>query len=545
MEDLQPRDLERIQSLKKEGEEDPFETNVTAALAVSEILHTALGPSSKDKMLVNDEETVITDSGGTILQTMELVHPAAKMMAQLGTTQREHYGDGTTSSVILGGELLRKALELYQAGLHPTIIVSGYQKALGKSLEFLDKVATGMEQKHLDRVGLGMLEGKVAGDYARHLVEVAHAAVNLVRGEKERIYINYRPGGNINQSEAFDGVYIDLGKRAHPSMPRSVKNARILLINTEFDLTEAKNSKVEINSPQKYREFVEYKKKVLKAATSMVARSGANVVLCSKNIASEAMFFLAQEGILGVRDVEKEVMQHLSEATGARVVGNVKEVTPETLGYAGYVEESKIGREEIMYIKKPQYPNRVASVLIRAGSENLALELVRKMEDIVEVLSRVAGEKKMLPGGGAVEVELAERLRLYSRKVGSREQIAVEAFASALEEIPRLLAKSVGLNPIDVLASIKRGHYAGFTGVGFNVLERKVQDNLEKGIFDSYAVKKNALVGATETANSIIRIDDVIVQGNGEVKEQVSPQPPQQQPSPEKFDLRQAFKDLR
>ncbi len=545
---MQPKDVQVLKDMEREVGKDAVRTNIYAALAVSETLKSSLGPRGMDKMLITKDEIVITDSGATILKLMNLVHPAAKLMATLGKTQGEQFGDGSTTAVVIAGELLKKALELMEAGLHANTIIAGYRMALKKSLEFLDSIALSLEQRDLDRVGLAMLRGKIPEKDAWHLIEVANAAVNLVRGEKERIYVNYRPGGSIRDTYVFDGVYIDLGKRVHPSMPRSVKNAKILLIDREFDLIKIPNSKAEISSTRDYRRFLEYKKRVMKKAVDIIASSGANVVLCSQNIAEEAMYFLARAGILGVRDVEKDVLKHTAEATGAKVVVNVREVKPEVLGYAGYIEESKIGLEEIMYIRKPKYPNRVASILIRAGSENLALELVRKMKDLIEVLCRVAKDRKILPGGGATEVEVAERLKMYARRVPSREQLAIKAYAEALEEIPKALAKNSGMKPVDVLASIRRGHYAGFINVGFNAITRKVQDNLEQRIFDSYPVKRNAFISATEVATTILKIDDVFVKRDGAKKKKKAKPAPKVEPpvTPEgKFDLRYAFKGLR
>ncbi len=548
---MMSRDIEEITKNKREIGKNALKTNITAALAVSESLKSTLGPRGMDKMLVTDGETVVTDSGSTILELMDLVHPAAKMMAELGKTQGKEFGDGTTTSVIIAGELLKRALELVDMGIHQGIISSGYKTALSKSLEFLDSIAMELEQKDIDSIALTMLRGKITEADIRFVSTLANAAVNLVRGDKDRIYINYRSGGGIKNSNVFDGVYIDLGKRVHPSMPRKVKNARILLIDREFDLVKPKHTKLDINSVQSLNEVVEYKKKVMRAAVGVIARSGANVVLCSKNIAEEAMFFMAKAGILGVRDVEKKVMQHIAEATGARVLINVNEVLPDVLGYAGYVEESKIGNEEIMYIKKPKYPNRVASIFIRAGNETLAIELVRKVKELVEVLCRVAYDKKILPGGGATELELAERLRIFSRRVPGKEQLAIKAFAEALEEIPKILAKNAGINPIDILAGIRRGHYAGFINVGFNAVTRKVGDTVEHHIFDSYAVKRNAIISATEVASSIVRVDDVFMNKDSKVVMKQKPEPePQQIVEPPitpqgKFDLKYALKGLR
>lgn len=545
---MMSRDIEEITKNKREIGRNALKTNITAALAVSESLKSTFGPQGMDKMLVTDDETVITNSGSTILELMELVHPAAKMMAELGKTQGKEFGDGTTASVIIAGELLKKALELVDMGIHQGIISSGYKTALSKSLEFLDSITMELELKDIDSIALTMLRGKITEADIRFVSTLVNAAVNLVRGDKDRIYINYRPGGGIKDSTVFDGVYIDLGKRVHPSMPRNVKNARILLIDREFDLIKPKHTKLDINSVQSLNEVVEYKKKVMRAAVGVIARSSVNVVLCSKNIAEEAMFFMAKAGILGVRDVEKKVMQHIAEATGAKVLINVNEVSPDVLGYAGYVEESKIGNEEIMYIKKPKYPNMVASILIRAGNKTLSIELMRKMKELVEVLCRVAYDKKILPGGGATELELAERLRIFSRRVPGKEQLAIKAFAEALEEIPKILAKNAGINPIDILAGIKRGHYAGFTNIGFNAVTRKVGDTVEHHIFDSYAVKRNAIISATEVASLIVRVDDVFMNKDSKVVMKQKPEePPQQIVEPPitpqgKFDLRYALK---
>jgi chaperonin GroEL (HSP60 family) len=331
-------------------------------------------------------------------------------------------------------------------------------------------------------------------------------------------------------------------------MPKRVEHARILLIGSEFDVRKVENAKYEIGDPRRIREFVEYRRKVLRIAVEMIARSGANVVFCEKNIADVAMYYLAMKGILGVRDVERKVMHLLEKATGARIVRNVREVTPEVLGYAGYVEEDKIGMEEIMYVRKCKHAG-VASILVRGGNEKFVLELKRQIEDLIDVFAALREHGRVVPGGGAVEGEAAKRLRRFARSVESKEQLAIEAFADALEEIPHAIAANAGMDATYAVLKIREWHHRGKKGYGVDAMRRGMGDAYVKAILDSYEVRRNALSSAVEVACSILRIDDVLIKRPKKKPEKkkkpAEAAPPEYIRRDGKIDLRYAFKGLR
>ncbi|HID05804.1 MAG TPA: thermosome subunit, partial [Armatimonadetes bacterium] len=418
---LGPRDIEALIANERYIGKDAVRGNIVAALAVAETLKTTLGPRGLDKMLmVEGGEVAITDSGGTILKLIDLVHPAAKMMQSLGLTMGERYGDGATSSVVFAGELLKRALNLMELGLHPITIINGYRMALEETLKVMQKLSRKVTPGIIKDVGITIFKGRLGERDAEFMAQVVASALDFAGGDKDNVYVNYRPGGKLRDTTLYEGIYIDLGKRVHPAMPKKVEHARILLIDTEFDVRKVENAKYEIGDPRRMREFMEYKRKVLRIAVEMIARSGANVVFCQKNIADVAMYHMAMKGILGVRDVEKKVMHLLERATGAQIVSHVKEVTPEVLGYAGYVEEDKIGLEEIMYVRKCKNPG-VASILVRGGNEKFVLELKRQVEDLIDVFAALREHGRVVPGGGAVEGEAAKRLRRFARSVESKE----------------------------------------------------------------------------------------------------------------------------
>jgi chaperonin GroEL (HSP60 family) len=402
---------------------------------------------------------------------INIKHPAAKMLVKLAEAQNKEIGDGATSSVVLTGEFLKNAQELMDQGIHPTTIVKGFVMAYTKALEFLEKIAFDVHDKNLKSIAMTMLQGKVEEEDAEHLAEITVEAIKIA-GKKENIKIEYRPGGKIKDTKLIKGMMIDLGKRVHPSMPKKVKNAKILLIDREFDVRKLENAKIEMNDPMRMKAFMDYKKKVLEVAVNMIARCGANVVLCEKNIAEVAMSYLAMKGILGVRDVPKDVLVLLQKSTGAKIVSNINDVSPSVLGYAGLVEETKIGMEEIMYITECKDP-KSAGILIRGGTENVTMEIKRRLESLIGVLSSMINEKKAVAGGGATELEISMRLKEYARKVEGKEQLAIDAYASALEAIPKSLIINAGRNPIDLVPKIKSEHENGRPEIGFRCPRRK------------------------------------------------------------------------
>lgn len=511
--------------------------NIMAVRVVAETLKTTLGPKGMDKMiLTGSKEVAITDRGASILSLIDIRHPVARMLVEAAKAQDTETGDGTTSVVVLAGELLKKAEELLVQGLHPATIVEGYRIALDEVKRYLEEASLPVEDGMLLDLATTMLMGKVGEDEARYLAKIAVDAVKIA-GDKDNVKVLHRPGGSLKDTHLVRGMIIDLGKRVHPSMPKRVKGARILLVDTEFAVHDVNNAKVELMDPARMRAFKEYKSKVLRVAVNMIKASGANVVLCQKNIEDLAMFFLAQEGILGVRDVERDVLELLAKATGGRIVSNVRDIDHGSLGYASLVEEGKIGLEEIMYVTGCRNP-KAAAILVRGGSENTALEVSKRLESLISTLARVLRDKRCLPGGGACEIELARRLRTFAPSVNGKPQLGVFAFADALEVIPRYLADNAGMDPLTLLPMLRAKHEAGRVSYGLDLRDREIKDVRKTGILESLPAKKHAIVSASELAEMILKIDEVIL-ARGLEKESPAPQPPVQAPSafPEAMDF--------
>ena len=511
---------------------DALRSNILAIRVVAETVKTTLGPKGMDKMLITGtKEVAITDKGATILSLIDVKHPAAKMLVEAAMAQNTGVGDGTSTVVVLVGELLKKAEELLTQGLHPVVIVDGYRLAQEEALKYLDDAAFPLDDENLLNIASTILMGKVGDDEAEHLSRIAVRAVKIA-GNQENVKILPRPGGSIKDTQLIEGMVIDLGKRVHPAMPKRVEKARILLIDTEFIVKDVDKAKIELHDPAKMRTFMEYKSRVLRTAVNMIAASGAKVVLCQKNIEDLAMFFLAQGGILGVRDVAKDVLKMLAKATGGRIVSNARDIDDTALGYAGLVEESKIGREELMYVTKCRNPKAVA-ILVRGGSENAALEISKKLESLVSALSKVINRQRGIPGGGACELEISIKLRKFARGVEGKRQLAVEAYADALEVIPRALATNAGMDPLVTLTQLRAHHEKRRPTYGLDVREGKLKYTQKAGIVESLLVKKQCLSTASELANMILRIDEVLMAKGFTQGEEVYVPKPQMPSTPE------------
>lgn len=505
--------------------------NIMAVRVVAETLKTTLGPKGMDKMiLTGSDEVAITDRGAAILSLIDIRHPAAKMLVEAAKAQDAEAGDGTASVVVFAGELLKKAEELLEQGLHPAAIVDGYRIALEEVKKYLEDAALPVEEGMQLDLASTILMGKVGDEEARHLAKIAVEAVRIAE-DKDNVKVLHRPGGSVKDTHLVRGMIIDLGKRVHPSMPRRVEGARILLIDTEFAVHDVDKAKVELMDPARMRAFKEYKSKVLRVAVNMIKASGANVVLCQKNIEDLAMFFLAQEGILGVRDVDKDVLELLAKATGGKIVSNVRDIDPGSLGYAALVEESKIGIEEIMYVTGCPNP-KAAAILVRGGTENTALEVSKRLESLISALARALKDKRCLPGGGACEVELARRLRTFAPRVKGKPQLAVLAFADALEVIPCSLAANAGMEPLTLISMLRAKHESGGASYGLDLRDRGVKDVRETGILESLAAKKQAIISAGELAEMILKIDEVLLAKGAGREVAAPPQPVQPQASP-------------
>jgi len=502
---------------------DAQRSNIMAAKAVAGAVRTTLGPKGMDKMLVDTMgDVVITNDGVTILKEMDIEHPAAKMMVEIAKTQDQEVGDGTTTAVVLAGELLKQAEELLEQEIHPTVIAAGYRAAADKSMEILKGLAVEVSAKNVDllrKIAVTAMTGKGSQSARDELAEMAVRAVQSVVDadgtvDTDNITVEKKVGGGITDSMMVSGVVIDKD-RLHPNMPKSVTSARIALLNAavEIEKTEV-DAKIQITSPDQLQAFLDQEENMLKGMVDRIAATGANVLFVQKGIDDLAQHFLAKAGIYTVRRIKKSDMDKLARATGGRVVTSIHEISKDDLGKAGLVEERKVSDEKMTFVEDCENPKSV-SIILRGGTEHVVDELDRAMEDALRVVGVAVQDKLLVAGGGAPEVELALRLRAYASTVGGREQLAIEAFANAMEVIPKTLAENAGLDQIDSLVSLRSQHEKGVKTAGLDMDTGKPVDMLSLGVVEPLRVKTQAINSAAEAAIMILRIDDVIASKSG------------------------------
>jgi len=501
---------------------DAQRNNIMAARIIAEVLRTTLGPRGMDKMLIDSlGDITITNDGAAILGEIDVEHPAAKMMVEVAKTQDDMVGDGTTTAVILAGELLRRAEELLDQNIHPTVIVSGYRKAAQKSMEILDKIGTLVDledRETLKRVAMTSMASKAVGVAREHLAEIAIDAVKQImeqRGERrladiDNVQIVKKEGKSLYDTQLVRGIIVDK-EVVHAGMPKRIENAKVALLDCALEVEKTEfSAEIRIREPTQMKAFLDQETRMLRDMVEKIKASGAQVLFCQKGIDDLAQHFLAKEGILAARRVKQSDMEKLARATGGRVTTNLDDLKSEDLGNAGLVEERKVGEDKMIFVERCKDPRSVA-VLIRAGLERMVDEAERAMNDALSVVSDVVEYNKIVAGGGAIESEIAKELRDYATKVGGREQLAIEAFADSIEIVPKTLAENAGLEPIDILVALRsaheepRGHLKGV-----NVFTGKIIDMHENGVIEPLRVKEQAVKSATEAASMILRIDDVI-----------------------------------
>ena len=448
---------------------------------------------------------------------MDIEHPAAKMMVEVAKTQDDEVGDGTTSAVVIAGELLKKSEELLEQDVHPTVITLGYRQAAEKAQELLQTIAVDVKAKDkeiLAKIAGTAMTGKNAEASKEKLCDLIVRAITLVADadgtvDTENVKVEKRVGGAIEDSEIVEGMIIDK-ERVHPGMPKTVKAAKILLLNAavEYKKTEV-DAEISITSPDQLQLFLDEEERMIKGIVEKIKASGANVLFCQKGIDDIAQHYLSKAGILAVRRVKKSDMEKLARATGGALISSIDAISADELGVAGLVEERKVGGEEMIFVEKCKNPKAV-SIIIKGGTEHVVDELGRALEDALRVVGVVVEDKKIVAGGGAPEVELSLRLREYAATQGGRIQLAIEAFASALEVIPRTLAENAGLDPIDKLVELRAAHEKGKKTFGLDVFEGKPVDMLAAGVVEPLRVKTQAIASAAKAAVMILRIDDVI-----------------------------------
>ncbi len=501
--------------------------NIAAAKAVADAVRSTLGPRGMDKMLVDSlGDVVITNDGVTILKEIDIEHPAAKMLVEVAKTQDEEAGDGTTTAVILAGDLLKRAEDLIDQNIHPTVIASGYRLAADKAREILEKVATKVAIKDteiLKNVATTAMASKSASGHKDHLAGIVVKAVTTVAEHRadgsyyvddDDIQITKKQGGSIADTNLVEGIIVDK-ERVHPGMPAQVDNAKIALIDVALEVKKTEiDAKIEITDPSQLQAFLSEEENMLRRMVETVKKSGANVVFCQKGIDDLAQHFLAKEGIYSVRRVKKSDMEKLGKATGGKVVTKLDELSKEDLGNAKLVYEKKIGDDQMTFVTGCKNP-RAVSILIRGGTEHVVDEVERSLEDAQSVVACAVEDGKVITGGGASATEIALGLRDYASSVGGREQIAMESFADAIEIIPRTLAENAGLDPIDTLIELRKQHKKGNRTAGVNVFTGKVSDMKKESVVEPIRVGSQAISSATDAAVMILRIDDVIAAKTG------------------------------
>jgi thermosome len=501
--------------------EDAQNMNITAGKAVSESVRTTLGPKGMDKMLVDSGgSVVVTNDGVTILKEMDIDHPAANMIVEVAETQEEEVGDGTTSAVVVAGELLDQAEELLDQDIHATTLAQGYRQAAEKAKEILDEEAIDVSADDRDtlvEIAETAMTGKGAENSKDLLAELVVDAVLAVQDDDgidtENVSVEKVVGSSIDESELVEGVIVDK-ERVDENMPFAVEDADVALFDGAIEVKETEiDAEVNVTDPDQLQQFLDQEEAQLREMVDHLTEIGADVVFVGDGIDDMAQHYLAQEGILAVRRAKSDDLKRLARATGGRVVSNLEDIETDDLGFAGSVAQKDIGGDERIFVEDVEEAKSV-TLILRGGTEHVVDEVERAIDDSLGVVRTTLLDGKVLPGGGAPEAELALQLRDFADSVGGREQLAVEAFADALEVVPRTLAENAGLDPIDSLVDLRSRHDGGEFGAGLDAYTGDVIDMEAEGVVEPLRVKTQAIESATEAAVMILRIDDVIAAGD-------------------------------
>ncbi len=493
---------------------DAQRVNITAGKLLAETVRTTLGPKGMDKMLVDSlGDIVVTNDGVTILKEMDIEHPAAKMLVEVAKTQEDEVGDGTTTAVIIAGELLKKAEGLLDQDIHPTVVATGYRQAAEKAQELLNLISFDADDRDtLLKVAMTAMTGKGSEAAREPLAELVVDAVRQVEedGEVDTDNINIQriSGESVNESMIVNGVVVDKS-RTDPGMPKQIEDAKIALVKYPIEVKDLEtDAKISLTDPAQMQAFIENEEQMIKDMVDKIIASGANVLFCQKGIDDLAQHYLTRNGIYAIRRVKKSDMNRIEKATGAKVVTNLDDLKPEDLGEAGLVYEKKIFDEVLTFIEDCRDPKAV-SLILRGSTKHVAEEIERAVEDAIGVVASTVEDKKVVAGGGAPEIAISKGLKEYADSISGREQLAVSAFAEALEIVPKTLAENAGLDSIDALVDLRAAHEKSFY-IGLDVFAGDVVDMYQAGVVEPQRVKKQAIQSAAEATEMILRIDDVI-----------------------------------
>ncbi len=495
--------------------------NIMAAVAISDAIKSTLGPKGMDKMLVDSiGDVVITNDGATLLKEIDIDHPAAKMIIEVANSQDQECGDGTTTAVIFTGELLKSALDLLDQNIHPTTITSGYKLASEKAIEILNNIAIPIsldDKKVLKNIAMTAMASKGSSVSKEILSVIVVDAVQTITEKTDKkntadldnIKIQKQQGGSIEDTEIIKGMILDKEK-VYEEMPKQVKNAKIALVNAALEIKKTEvDARIQINEPSQLQSFLDEEENMIRKMISKIKKSGANVIISQKGIDDIAQYFLSKEKIFAIKSVSESDIKKLSKATGAKIVANLDDLNKNDLGYAGFVEEKKYGEDKLTFIMECKNPKAI-SILLRGGTEHVVDELERALHDALSVVKAAIEDGKITAGGGATATAISMGLRDYAPNIGGREQMAIEAFAKAVEIVPKTLSENAGLDPIDMMLEIRNAHKKGNKYSGINVFSGKVEDMVKNNIVEPLRLGIQEILAATEASTMILRIDDVI-----------------------------------
>lgn len=500
------------------SKKDALRMNITAGKVLANIVRTTLGPKGMDKMLTDSmSDITVTNDGATIMQEMDISQPAARMLVEIAKKQEQTVGDGTTSVVVIAGELLNKAQELLEDGISTSVVVKGYRNATAKALEILKNVAIDANDKEtLKKVAITALSGK-GSNYAKDKLAdiIVEATLRIEEdgvSDIDNINIQRISGDSVEDSFLAEGVVMDKAPLSK-NMPKDLKNAKIAIMKYPIELKEINtDTKIDITSPEQFELFLNNEEEMIKGLVDKIVDSGANALFCQKGIDDLAEHYLKKAGIMAFKRVKKSDIERISKATGAKLVTDIEDLTEDKLGSAGHVHVDKIFDHELTFIEECENP-KASSIVLRGSTRYVTEQIARALDDALGVVAATIKEGKVLIGGGACEIDLVKQLREYGESVSGREQLAILKYAEALEVIPRTLIENAGLDTINLIADLKAAHEES-RFIGINVFTGKLSDMKEEGVIEPLRVKIHALQSAGEAAEMILRIDDMIAAKN-------------------------------
>ncbi|HTY91896.1 MAG TPA: thermosome subunit alpha [Methanocella sp.] len=497
--------------------------NIMAAMAVAGSVVSTLGPKGMDKMLVDSTgDIVVTNDGVTILRKMDIEHPAAKMIVEVAKTQDAQVGDGTTTAVVLAGELLKQAGILLERNVHPAAIIKGYGMAAKKALELIDDMAIKVSEKDVEmlrKIAGTSFTGKDSENAREFLSDMVVKAVARMmekdsKGNYEVDTKNFvlvkKAGGEVADSKIVEGVVIDKGIVSF-QMPRKLKNAKVLAMEYGFDARDTKlDAEYKVKSNVGFQAFRDEEDRQVREQVERVAKLGVTAVFTTQAINDLAQNYMAKYGIIGLRRLKRSDVDRVAKASGGQVITNLDDISQIDIGTVGQIEEIDVGDDKMTVLTGCK-DNNVISFILRAPTTHIVDEYERGIDDALHAVETSIKDGKIVPGGAAVETELSLRLRQYAATVQGKEQLSIQAFADALEIIPKALAMNAGLNAIDSMIELKTKHGGkGGRNFGLNVYTGKSVDMVKAGVVEPLRIKTQAVESAVEAVQMILRIDDVL-----------------------------------